>query len=574
MPCRFFIILGLSAGFLRITEKQCAMIKKMFFLMSSFVLPLTATAQVDGNDFDGFMNEALSDFNTFMTDADKEFVNFMRNPWKEFKAEQPVKKRVKPEPRQPVVFDVKTSPESSGPKKLGIEEILELGTKEGKTRPTIKINDVEELDFEQPEDETKKPSKPVVVVVEKKPLDEPQADVAPKKRPLDEPQANIVPETKPVTVTPQPADDKPSSPLYRGGEGRVRVVCMGTPFYLPGNLKGVCSPASLKEKDIADAYETMMRAGSRQLIADCSRIVADKHLNGWGTFKLLRDIADACCADANASVVMQQFLLNEMGYKAKMARKGSGDKMILFVATDCKIYGRPYTVVDGTNYYAVNETDACSFYMCQKSAPNARENIRMHIDRAPAAEGKTLSGFRHIDKPAVAVRVNVPETLVDFYRDYPQCDYSVYVSAPVNKKVEQELLGSLMPVVSGKSGAEAATILIKFVQSAFKYATDDEQFGYEKPFFVEELFHYPYADCEDRSVLYSYLVKKLLGLDVVLLDYPNHIATAVCFNESVSGDYVMVNGKKYIVCDPTFIGAPIGTAMPQFKNVAAKVLRY
>ena len=88
------------------------------------------------------------------------------------------------------------------------------------------------------------------------------------------------------------------------------------------------------------------------------------------------------------------------------------------------------------------------------------------------------------------------------------------------------------------------------------------------------VFYYPYCDCEDRAVLYSYLVRNLLKLDVVLLDYPNHIATAVCFNENVSGDFVTVEGKKYIVCDPTYIGASIGKAMPQFKRVAAKVLKY
>ena len=117
-------------------------------------------------------------------------------------------------------------------------------------------------------------------------------------------------------------------------------------------------------------------------------------------------------------------------------------------------------------------------------------------------------------------------------------------------------------------------ILINFVQTAFQYQTDEQQFGYEKPFFVEELFYYPYSDCEDRSMLFSYLVRKLLGLDVVLLDYPNHIATAVCFKGNVGGDYLMVNGRKYTVCDPTYIGASIGMTMPKFKTVAAKVLRY
>jgi len=88
--------------------------------------------------------------------------------------------------------------------------------------------------------------------------------------------------------------------------------------------------------------------------------------------------------------------------------------------------------------------------------------------------------------------------------------------------------------------------LINFVQTAFDYKTDGDQFGYEKPFFVDELFYYPYSDCEDRAVLYSYLVRTLMGLDVVLLEYPNHMATAVCFDENIDGDYVTVGGKNIL----------------------------
>lgn len=110
---------------------------------------------------------------------------------------------------------------------------------------------------------------------------------------------------------------------------------------------------------------------------------------------------------------------------------------------------------------------------------------------------------------------------MDFYKDYPQCDYSVYFNAPVNAAMENRILSSLAPLVQGRNEADAANILINFVQTAFQYQTDGQQFGYEKPFFVEELFYYPYSDCEDRAMLFSYLVRKLLGLDVVLLDYRN-----------------------------------------------------
>lgn len=148
------------------------------------------------------------------------------------------------------------------------------------------------------------------------------------------------------------------------------------------------------------------------------------------------------------------------------------------------------------------------------------------------------------------------------------------MGAPVSQEVQQTVLPSLQAAVQGKKQSEAANILINFVQTAFDYKTDGDQFGYEKPFFVDELFYYPYSDCEDRAVLYSYLVRTLMGLDVVLLEYPNHMATAVCFDENIDGDYITVSGKKYIICDPTYIGASIGLAMPQFKNVAAKVLKY
>lgn len=144
----------------------------------------------------------------------------------------------------------------------------------------------------------------------------------------------------------------------------------------------------------------------------------------------------------------------------------------------------------------------------------------------------------------------------------------------MNKEIDADLMAQLKSQVGAADKHKAAGMLLDFVQKGFEYATDDEQFGYEKPFFVEELFYYPKCDCEDRSILYRHLVKSLLGLDVVLLDYPNHIATAVRFGDDIPGDYVNVGGVKYTVCDPTYIGAGIGKAMPQFRNTAAKVLRY
>ena len=75
-------------------------------------------------------------------------------------------------------------------------------------------------------------------------------------------------------------------------------------------------------------------------------------------------------------------------------------------------------------------------------------------------------------------------------------------------------------------------------------------------------------------MLYAVLVRDLLGLDAVLLDYPNHIASAVHFTEEVTGDYILLGeGNKYIICDPTYIGAPVGACMEQYKQVAPEIIR-
>lgn len=558
--------------------------KKTISFIAGLLLALTGMAQENKGGISGFMKEELEDFDKFMDDADKDFINFMREPWKEFEAEKPVLKRVKPEPVKPVVYDEKTAPKSEKPVCLTIEEILDMTTSEGKQKPVVQLNEVDRIVFDKPEVIVRKKKDPKVIIIEEKAADKPTAQ--PEKKPVvevveAEPEAERTPvveaDRRPeLAAEPRlPVSSTPTSPLYRGESGRSKIVYGGLAFYLNNSLNRKCSLNGLNENAIADAYEALCNSDYKPLLADCAQIRKDLRLNDWGVFTLVRQVADTYCGTANESIVMQQFLLNEMGYKARMARKATEDKMMLFVATDCSIYAHPYITLNGQNYYNLSgNNEQCQFYMCQKDSPKAKNSVGMQLKEAPLFPGTVVSSTHQAKGSAARVTVDVPKALMDFYKDYPQCDYSVYFNAPVNAAMENRILSSLAPLVQGRNEADAANILINFVQTAFQYQTDGQQFGYEKPFFVEELFYYPYSDCEDRAMLFSYLVRKLLGLDVVLLDYPEHIATAVRFNGNVSGDYLMVNGRKYIVCDPTYIGASIGMTMPRYKTVSAKVLKY
>lgn len=582
--------------------------KRTGFFIIALCLFLNGAAQEKKGGLSDFMKDELKDFDQFISEENKAFISFMREPWKEYAPEKPVEKRVKPEPVKPVVYDPKTAPKSAKPVCLSIEEILDLTSAEGKQQSVVKVKDVDVIEFEKPVVIVKKKKEPTVITIverveekpQNKPVVEPErvADVpvagTPVTKPVAKPNRVVEPEAsqpeakqpdvkqperqlpEPELVPKQPSSrpKTDNSPLFAGGAGRSKINFGGRDFYVSNAMNRTCKLNGVTENAIADAYEGLCSTNYTALLNDCDQIRKALSLNEWGYFTLLRQVSDAYCSTADESVVMQQFLLNEKGYKAKMGRKSTDNKLLLFVVPDCQIYAKTYVVLNGQKYYSMDGVQRCQFYMCQKDSPKARNLLKMELNGIPSFDGPAVTSTHQAQGSAAKATVSVPKALADFYKGYPQCDYNVYFNAPVNQDVEYALLSSLAPFVKGKSEKDAANLLINYVQTAFSYKTDDDQFGYEKPFFVEELFYYPYSDCEDRSILFSYLVRKLTGLEVVLLSYPEHMATAVCFNEDVTGDYVMAGGKKYVVCDPTYIGAPIGLAMPQFKNVAAKVMKY
>ena len=400
--------------------------------------------------------------------------------------------------------------------------------------------------------------------------DKPQP-VAPKA----EPTTPAKPQTTPVKPQPKPkAKPAVQSSLQKEFYPSVAINYCNTKLYIDASMKGVINITSSQECAVADGYEALCRSNYKPLIANCQQAQKDFRLNDWGVFLFVKTAAEALCNDENSCIVMQQFLLNELGYRAKMARRGDRNQLLLFVATDCMVYGHPYFTKEGLNYYNINGTEACTFYMCNQDSKKAKTPVAMRLNNVPALNSGVVSRQRTNKAGNVSVSVNVPKSLIDFYASMPQCDYGVYAKAPVAGSLAQEVLGTLRPLVQGKSEVDAANLLLNFVQTGFKYATDEEQFGFEKPFFVEELFYYPACDCEDRSVLFGWLVRELLGLDVVYLDYPNHIATAVQFKGDVKGDFLTVDGKRYTVCDPTYIGASIGMTMPNLRSAGVSILRY
>jgi len=90
----------------------------------------------------------------------------------------------------------------------------------------------------------------------------------------------------------------------------------------------------------------------------------------------------------------------------------------------------------------------------------------------------------------------------------------------------------------------------------------------------DELFHYPYSDCEDRSALFYYLVDELLHLPMIVVAYEDHLTIAVATTKSI-GKPIYFENKNYFICDPTGPNnsEEIGHAPIGYRNKAFEILK-
>lgn len=331
-------------------------------------------------------------------------------------------------------------------------------------------------------------------------------------------------------------------------------------------------PSVINEEIIADQWDKMNKTHYTDLIEQLFNTKDELNLNDWGYYLLLKNTSARIAPHSkNAQRFLQWFLLVKSNYKVKLGYRGN-DLFILIPSIN-EIYDVPFFTFNNTKYYSINGTDK-KIYTYKKDFPEARQLLDLNLYsplNLPDKPVEKTYNFNY-DEKEETIKIQYNQNLIDFYKDYPLADIKVYFNASASALTKESLLESLTPVVENKSEEEAVNYLLHLVQKSFDYKTDQEQFGYENFFFPEEIFHYPYSDCEDRSVFFSYLVKELLGLKVIGLGYSDHMATAVNFNEHVEGDYLEYKNNRYVICDPTYMNAPVGKIQPEYRNEDAEII--
>lgn len=405
-----------------------------------------------------------------------------------------------------------------------------------------------------------KPKPPVPVVVD--PKKRPTADPIPfdgklrLPKPIEHPQP-----IEPIKLKPRPTDPSTS------------ILFFGTPMSFHFDFTKKPSLSDIYESSVSEMWNQLSDAYYDNLIAECLKHRENYDLCDWAYVLLTKQVAEKCCGpNTNESVVMHLYLLTQSGFNVRIARAGK-NKLAIMVGSEYQIYKLPYFELNGIKYYVIDRSlKNTQFFIFNQSFPKEK-TLSLAVTQ-PKLNVSTTEERTIVSKKYSTVKATVTtnQNLIDFYDTYPQNGEWHFLSkTSLCQTSKDSLYPVLREAIKNKSEAQAANILINFVQTGLEYQTDDKQFGYERALFPDESLYYPYCDCEDRSILYSCLIRELLGLDVILLNYPGHLATAVHFNEEVNGDYLLIDGKKYIICDPTFIGASIGMCMPAYKKTSPVV---
>ena len=337
---------------------------------------------------------------------------------------------------------------------------------------------------------------------------------------------------------------------------------------------GSFHPSGISESDVGEFWQRLGREDFTRILYECRYRRDNYGFNDWAVLEWVQALSCAIYPrNINSErIIFEVFVLNQMGLMAKLAR--SDNRLECLFASLQPVFARKYTIIDTYRYYLTDaKAPVTSIYTYRPDFSGKPRPFDLRIKNPLVLGGEDSYGLMHFKSQVFGCELEIPvnNALKSFYEGYPQTTVNVYAQSSPDSRFSDSLLAQLGEKLAGLDESAKINELLRFQHYDFPYKADLDQFGYERQFFCEENFIYKANDCEDRAVLFSFLVRRLTGRKVVLLEYDDHIAAAVRFDEGCTGHYVKLEDGRYFICDPTFIGATAGMCMPEYIEKRTRV---
>lgn len=490
-------------------------------LLCSFKLSLIAQVNNLQEEYEAYKKQTLQEYSDFRSRVNKEYADFVRKTWEEYKGIKPVP-IPKEEELPPVVIEEDQLQAPRGDSPVIIDEVINI---------------------------------PVP---------------SPQPKPLS-----------PIDEQVQPIDQS------------FKFVVYGTNLSVRLSEEHKFRLKNLQKESIANQWEELSSTRYNNVVKDCLDLRTKFKLCDWTYLRMIDEMSSSFLGrGTNEAELLKAYIYCQSGYQMRLAM--ANGHLYMLYASQHFMFDKGCWDVDGIYYYADN-CNVEQIQICEASFPHEKA-LSLNIPNEQSFTQNTTV-YRTIQSSDVDwLKFNVSENqnLMDFCSEYPtscigdnfMTRWAMYANMPLSSHAKKLLYTQIKSVFSRiKSSFEHdeeadclnlipayVDALCHWIQTAFEYEYDDKVWGHDRAFFADETLYYPYCDCEDRSILLTRLVRDLLGLKCALVYYPGHLATAIALGEDVKGDFIRIGGTKYLVCDPTYIGAPIGMTMPGMDNKSAKVI--
>ncbi|NEW82911.1 MAG: hypothetical protein GZ094_11180 [Mariniphaga sp.] len=329
----------------------------------------------------------------------------------------------------------------------------------------------------------------------------------------------------------------------------------------------------LSEDSISGFWTSFARSNSNQLVDQLMDYRDLLGMGDWGYFQLVKATSNHIFAGnvLNADLLTWALMIRS-GFDVRLAFN-QNSTTVLFPSENT-IYSKQFVVIGQTRFYLDREMRSQLLVTCQNPFPDNVDRIDLNFYKSLNFSRKPtirMISFRWDNKNFEFSMHSNPEA-IRFYKDYPQTDASVYFGAPVSSVLKENLLRQFYPILSKMDRLESAAFLQQFVQKEFTYVRKNQKDDFSNNRFAEEVIASKSGDDTSKAVLYSWLVRILLHLPVVGVQFPDYYSTAVCYDTPVDGNYYYLNRDKYYITDPTYLNAPIGVTMPAFEGLTPQLI--
>lgn len=338
----------------------------------------------------------------------------------------------------------------------------------------------------------------------------------------------------------------------------------------------------IKNKQELDMYKEYMESlDFHATLNDIRKLKEQMILNDWLYYKLIYFLSEAISlsgyvqvADEKDLIPFVWFFLNESGFDAHIDFY-DGQKF-LYVYSEDMVY-LPYVIINNKKYFCLNYNNNPHFksflnteFIDQSSNRDSFSFLFKKLPDFPNGRKRiSEETFFYKDRSYSIFRPVHNEGFIMAVKDYPNLQIDKYLDFPMPLEVYDSLILPLKEKLKNKSKEEAVDLLLDYVRS-FIYRDDEVLFNRDKWLAPYESLYYKVMDCEDRSILFGYLVREILDTPFILIQYTNypkiqHINVGVALPNLSKG--LKYNGARFAVCETTTFDEPMGenTLYKQYK---------